>query len=1730
MRTLTATGDAKSQILAGWNPTTQTFSLDSSALAALGLGDFATAYLSSGLTLTVAQAPVVDATDTHISVTGTMSYGNPGSTNPGTVSFGALAEFDLSDAASISLVVQLQAQSTGWWSDFFPDLANTYLGSLVLQGTPPGEMFLASSACSCTDGQTTLTLSQGLNLRVPVAVGQSFADLSALIAHWDTVVEFFGPLTLQTGGYSFLLAADSDFSYPWQGFAPTFSAALAATGGSGFPSAEIVFSISTTVGAEGAVSLSARYMPAAGQLTFVTATKPSGSSPISLADLAGLMPSAVANSIADALPQQVLSGLDAVMSVFSLSYASIAIAPATPAVNSVGVGLNIAAGTPYSAPVVKFPVGDATIDSVSLQVDIASPISSPAVSVQLAASGTLVGAAFSVAANASEASFVLQPGGAMSLGGFVGAFTGLDASSAPGWQFDVLQLDVTTQPSMTVSGSLAAASIPPLSVGDWTLSIGALDAAITVAEGGGTGGSLSGAVTVGEQGQPDMQAAFNVVVGNDWVGSFSLDLASSDTLFQALAGTGIPLVPDIPLTALQFQVASGNTLSFEVDFGKLDIAGQDFLVIDSAKAVFDYSPAGLQLSLDITGSASGTWFSIDTFTASIRYDSTAKTWSSTDSIDATLFGKTLQLNLAISGSPGAETLSFAYAGDLAAITIDALSISVSALQLTLQEKANALSLSFENQFQFAIGSLDTVAATLDLNLSDQNQDLTLNFEEGTSFKATLCSFGDVSPTLAVELTQLGLKHDGQGWSVSLTTGLAVSGLPGFLFDVGILLEATPDTPYPYQVTISASGENGVTITIPTLLDAHSFDLSLDIGGVSIPLHAWDGTQVSIGDVTGVLSDQPSLGFDASLTLPGSLASLLGTSPNFFSQNPFSMSFSIGYADGSPDISFSFNAIPFLEQYVKEVTTSLGNGWELDLGACGKLTISVPMFAFDANTMGFKSVGWIQGLDTLAIPLKPLKTLLQQTPASAVAGVLPDAPIPLLPSISFLDGSGNLNFDAIVKFFSAPPWSEFISQDLLDAMRTLLSDLTLSSSDLPSRMLPYLDLTFPDEFGWNIDLGSSGSINLQFTAGARGGPANGPIRLLLPCLAGPPSLLGMTVYGISLGPVFAGALFQLTLDCDIDQFDISEIVAAKLLQNCPVPSAASLQRTITIDSFYMVVFYEDAGIPIPIPLFFDDLGIDYLGIEGAGLHAHAYFPMPQLGLGTVLSAVGNLYDFCKGFPNAPFPEDPFGETQIVFELHDWYLNVPQYLGGGIAGKQGMVLDLNVFKDVAEMFNAIRTVDLLAIVAALPASVTSGSVSASLSSIEVDAQWSVAAKDSPKSLSVQLSGGCSAASLTQLSGTFDLAASDASGFAVSYALSGTLSPLAASIGGGLIIDPHADPQFAAQAESTLSLLGYPMLSGNGSVAYQSDELQLTESLSLFPSDMPFHITSSGHGSIGSNGFHYDCGAQVAGLAIFPINGRGSDGVSVTIDSSGDALAILMFGTLDWGNLQVSLGIQTQGSVVLFGGKVSDSILNAYLTLFFDTGNATASTQLDAQTLSIEGTSAASLTAHFSDAVNGGAGSFTAQVAGFDIFSGSVSDQGSSLSVSGQFRLLSLMTIGASGTYDAGNISLSASDSVDIDLIVGRVTFEVGAELGNNGVSLGMSGDVEVGLKIHGIGLTETFRCSGMGTIGAGPSIAFSLSGSIKIPDPIKPWDHITITLSFTVYVTESGVSIQNWNVSW
>ncbi len=831
-------------------------------------------------------------------------------------------------------------------------------------------------------------------------------------------------------------------------------------------------------------------------------------------------------------------------------------------------------------------------------------------------------------------------------------------------------------------------------------------------------------------------------------------------------------------------------------------------------------------------------------------------WSLAGDVDATVLARSLQLSAEYSQTETEKSFKLTTAVDPALTILDfdtAGHLQLAAVAIAWQKErttdpANPPRSSWNLMAKGALVVSDALDMAGQLTLAKQNDGTASLVFQPEAATAHLLLPPDQTAAIDLTFGDLSIQRIAQAlhpeWQVEAAVTL------GFRNWKPAVQKYLSDA---IQASFKADGQ-GVTITADRVLKPFDYAIP-DIEFSQNNRVALGNASIDVTDLKIHLGKEIDLAAQLGIGLPAKLNNLFGTNPDgsaaieFF--NTFDASdrentvikteLSIGTAGIkiAPKSSI-IKAVHLVEEAGETFWyCTLGNNGEF-----GEVKFKVPEFSYDTSNSSFKASGAFETVKPLALPLTPAKLLLSACKLQAAADALP-ASIPLK-EVKIVDDQGHFKLDTLMAELGDV--GAKLPQEVKDGL-SLIGDRL---DHLPDSFKQYLNIEIPQSFAFNIAVTPEGTVSFE----ARVKEGDPPIKLLSAGFLGAiPTLNGISLRSISFGELAGGSLFQLQVDATFDQFDLPTLVASLALpdiQNSPLPPTRSLHRRLVLNNLFLILVYETV-IPIPIPLFYDEVGIEYLGLEGVQLGAHAQFPMPSLDLREAGKLLANFKQF---FTDRAYLLDPQAAPEhmnLKFSLKQNFLELPAYLGGKTLGNPTDGPTIDAYQSLAHLLNGMKTLSVSDLIQTTPLEKRIGDVGVAFGPLVSEIGWLVTtpkefsqiaaqpalkqqtytqlhlANDAQASsllsilpttvnsdgLVVFLKGACAVSNLASFETAFGLAASGA-GFYTGFSLKGQISNVMemgltgrVAIQGGSTAGNSA---FSLQGQSYLNLAGQPIFTGD------------------------------------------------------------------------------------------------------------------------------------------------------------------------------------------------------------------------------------------------------------------------------------------------------------------------------
>jgi hypothetical protein len=904
--------------------------------------------------------------------------------------------------------------------------------------------------------------------------------------------------------------------------------------------------------------------------------------------------------------------------------------------------------------------------------------------------------------------------------------------------------------------------------------------------------------------------------------------------------------------------------------------------------------ADYRVNLSLTGSGPISFadgFCMNSFNLLFNFQGKSG-WSLGGQVNTTLFDTTLILTPGYAAlADSRQFILTATAGPkIKVISLEGIaSYSLHQLDLTIERKklTDKKSQTFWNlraDSTLAIDQVITVSGFLNLfNQADGRIGLVFNPSAGTAV-AHIDLPGGEGAGVNISLFEMGfVKESTSGWTFSGTVEMAFKGLPGWMGQI---------LPQTLQAKLIA-GKRAVNVSAIRVTDALPIELP-KIDGKSMGFVYFQLTEVG-------LTVKPSAGLllEVGLGFSKEVNTMFGGTDIFRVYEEGNL---LTLARSKLTINQAGIAVQFITSPFAGANAVVINGeswFDVDLGDYGALRLKMPTFKYDGMTQYFEAGGGAEVTRPLAVPLQPIKMLLEGVKLKAAADALPNK-LPIK-SVDIVDQKGDFKIDELIRLLEGAGKIPGEIKDILYATGDLLDRF-------PDTFKQYFNIVVPEKLEFKFGFSPTGRITFGLKTGKT------PIRFLQATMVSGiipmPGLNGIELREISLGTIASGSLFHLTIDGQVDTYDFGTLALSLALPSdkaFPLPTSDELQRRLVLDNVFMIIPLQ-SGLPIPIPIFYDSIGLEYMGIEGVGLQVHLGFPSPKLsGLAEFFSTLKQFFSDRKYLLD---PTTPPG-IDLIFNLGNTYVKLPEYLGGKVLGLKDNPQSTGAWSGIAHALNFIKTISINELIQSIPIEHRVGSAGHTFAFLHFDADWLIttpkefkegaftqlqlttgdrddflavlptAAEASPpaarmleEGLVIFLRGEVDVA-VVGLEVVFGLAASGSMGFNTGFKLTGDIADfMVLELGGRIMVNPN---NLKTKTGSAVELAGYTYLHFGSHRAFSGD-IRLSEKgfefkgiLDLFPKSMPLKATGTLEGRIGSRGFYLAGKVQTALAGLELLNAK-------------------------------------------------------------------------------------------------------------------------------------------------------------------------------------------------------------------------------------------------------------------
>eukprot|EP00163_Fabomonas_tropica_P003316 TRINITY_DN127_c1_g5_i2.p1 TRINITY_DN127_c1_g5~~TRINITY_DN127_c1_g5_i2.p1 ORF type:complete len:2708 (-),score=956.45 TRINITY_DN127_c1_g5_i2:38-7501(-) len=485
-----------------------------------------------------------------------------------------------------------------------------------------------------------------------------------------------------------------------------------------------------------------------------------------------------------------------------------------------------------------------------------------------------------------------------------------------------------------------------------------------------------------------------------------------------------------------------------------------------------------------------------------------------------------------------------------------------------------------------------------------------------------------------------------------------------------------------QKCLFGFNNNQVFMDVVELMSRAGIKVDFEMGEKGTISAGIDKMRLSVGSM-------PSLSATLTAKIPTTLNKMFGVKAdgsyawNLFSGEDFAIEVGLKLKGWKPAVYGNIVGSPFTGFPV--VTGPDGNA-RIDLKSVfGNFKLMLPQFTFDA-TGTFALRTSMQRDGPLYIPLKGIKKLLANAGLDKWAENFPER---IKIDSIYLYKDGKVDFTPLFKMLGIKP-------EVQEKMKVFDKIARRLEANFPPRFLQYLNMEIPEAFTFDMNLNS---VRRKFLISTNkfDGSRGTPIRMLLPT---PLGLTGIVLHEFAFGDLMAGLLYAET-DLEVDFFGFPALAVSAFKKPNPKWSDYLQKRgtTFYLQKVSWIIIYETV-IPIPIPVFFDRMGVERYGLEGIEVGTNFGFPMPKITAEGAMNLANILTKYTSdpkarlaGTPN------PKGVT-CEFTSGPHFFALPKYLGGNVIGSRTKKKTWTAWEKLTPLVDFIKFFDVEKFVEGIP----------------------------------------------------------------------------------------------------------------------------------------------------------------------------------------------------------------------------------------------------------------------------------------------------------------------------------------------------------------------------------------------------------------------------------------------
>lgn len=579
------------------------------------------------------------------------------------------------------------------------------------------------------------------------------------------------------------------------------------------------------------------------------------------------------------------------------------------------------------------------------------------------------------------------------------------------------------------------------------------------------------------------------------------------------------------------------------------------------------------------------------------------------------------------------------------------------------------------------------------------------------------------------------------------------------------------------------------------------------------------------------------------------------------------------------------------------------GWtHLDLADLGELRLKLPVLDYTGND--FKTSGEIEVVRDIALPLSFIKNYLNGAGLGALAGLFPD-------SIS--------------------------ASDVLD-LGNKISSLGGATNHLPENLRLHLASEFPARYKFDIAGVKGGSVLFDIESAPNDTGVTTPLRVAT-------GGIGLTVNRFGLGEMEGIPTFRIDGAVEIINLPVAASLSLLGGQKLPLlPDPDNVHITLKAAN----IFGALAGAPIPI--FFDEISLSYLGVEGLEAKVKLTNPMPKIAdseLAALIKLAGPLTKFLTD-PNYFLSASDLSSSGVTLkaQIEDIYVKTPEYLGSITLGHDGSsAVPFREWnnQDAVTVINLAkrpRVADIVQLVGSF-----TGPDSVSFGPIQTNSAWGVTSYEefvrnpallpaefktdsvkalfagkNPSGMIVVMGGSWSKPGLLSASALFGINVKGMSAAGTMMSASGSLGSdfLGFSLNGAVAVDlSNSGVPLALNGTCTLTMINTQIASLT--LGLSGNTFTLSGSVDVIKISNLFSASGTLSGSISSTG-NFSLSGNVSGTLL----GVSFANLAASLNNNSASLKAMFLGNV------VDFGVTKSGSVLTVKGNTTVSVTPGSLTL--------------------------------------------------------------------------------------------------------------------------------------------------------------------------------------------------------